>query len=448
MAQDPRKFLVLSNASPSCNARHVKAIDNPKNNFYQFVKNLSSLEVQSGVFKGLRNIVSIVESGDGRFWNTQAVFDEVGIGGGTEWDTAQRMVNPSVINNGIGAARRVADSANNKNFGVQDIPEVIQELSVLKGAISSIFIGGATQQEDQIQVCSATNYAQDLLNFAPKFKFNFVVQFNTNSAFRGLLEGNDNSTKAAAFARNVERPTVTFQYEDVNMYGFRTKVLKSTEYGPATVTFYDDSKNRVMKYFTNYIKAISPIANLKKESKADFEEKGLQNTSDNRSSSVRALDDLSSKFSPADAGTLTILDEIVLYHVYHNGEFFNAYHFANPKIIEIQFDELAMEDTNVTAITIQFAYDAMFIDNEKEMAIYQNDGLTEASNMGRSKLRTQMQAESPSLSDEDVLLYEQVAAKDAGRFENGSTAAKDNGFLRNIFSPIADTVDSVTKFFK
>jgi hypothetical protein len=59
--------------------------------------------------------------------------------------------------------------------------------------------------------------------------------------------------------KSVDRPKVDFEYEDINQYNFRTKVLKTIKHRALTMTFLDDVGNNVHEFFRFMMFVHSPI---------------------------------------------------------------------------------------------------------------------------------------------------------------------------------------------
>jgi hypothetical protein len=109
----------------------------------------------------------------------------------------------------------------------------------------------------------ATSYAHSLANsqFRPKLKFLFRVEF----LFKPKVLEQFGATTAewaknfSFMIKSVDRPKVDFEYEDINQYNFRTKVLKQIKHRALTMTFLDDVGNNVHEFFRFMMMVHSPI---------------------------------------------------------------------------------------------------------------------------------------------------------------------------------------------
>ncbi len=111
----------------------------------------------------------------------------------------------------------------------------------------------------------ASSYAAALAagtSFRPKQKFLFKVEFvftqEARSAMPDVL-GGAGANDFTFMVKSVDRPKLDFDYEDVNMYNFRTKVLKQVTHRELTVTFMDDVGNRVLNFFRALQMIYQPI---------------------------------------------------------------------------------------------------------------------------------------------------------------------------------------------
>jgi hypothetical protein len=120
-------------------------------------------------------------------------------------------------------------------------------------------------------VWDPTPYASNIGSFKgqydPKSKFLFKVSFQfhpdvlSNAAQVGFKQDDlEKLTKELNFVvKQIDLPKVEFEYEEVNMYNFRTKVLKSIKNRELNLTFYDDTGNRAMDFMNLYMMLLKPV---------------------------------------------------------------------------------------------------------------------------------------------------------------------------------------------
>lgn len=233
----------------------------------------------------------------------------------------------------------------------------------------------------------ASSYAAALAgatDYRPKLKFLFKVQFKFNNAKIQEIGPQIGPAAMAAFERlqrneftfmvkTIDRPKVDFEYEDdVNAYNYRTKVLKRIRHRELTVTFMDDTGNRVFDFFRLLLAVSSPITRGAFQRIDPFEwpdVKSIQsalgmsfNTTGQSRDSHRAV---------VDAAAGEIIEAIRVRQVFVNPSQFEAknggvrgvkevlYDFAAPRLVSFDLDELSHESSEANLLTMQFDYDWM-----------------------------------------------------------------------------------------
>jgi hypothetical protein len=295
-----------------------------------------------------------------------------GIASSTDWVFQQlglhspalqvfKDLNPSVFNAALGQAQNIYDMVSHGKFSVQSIPYVIAEFIEMEQLVRGIFSEPKKASGSYLDPCGASPYAMDLIAYAPKYQFLFVVEFKFAAEYTAL-----NSNNIAFVVKSSSRPKVDFEYDDVNYYNFHSKAIKRTMYQPMNMHFYDDDQNNAMRFYTSYLKLMSPIANM------NFNHAVSQlNFFDASAMEYGAMDrgtiDQGLKGSPysASVGALknpsgVIIQQINLYHVYRQGRLMNVYKFFNPRLTSLELDDLSMEG-DVNEFSMQFSYDGMFI---------------------------------------------------------------------------------------
>jgi hypothetical protein len=314
--------------------------------------------------------------GNGQAWVLQAV------GIDTQQLNTAGQFNPSVANNALNGASQVYNSVSQGKFHPQDIPAAFSAFQNGSALITSLFTPSSPATEPQAsqfgQTCGVGNYATDLIKFAPKYKFLFVVQFEFDPAFNDIIGKHGGRIDPAFVVKSTTRPNIDFEYEDVNMYNFRTKVAKKTTYQPITMKFLDDDRNNAFQFYTTYLKLLSPIANVDAElSKVDplqaYDIAGGGMGFENGGNPINASWRSEGQFYAGSLGTFgnsaatngpetrNILRRISIFHVYRQGTLMNVMHFYNPKISKMELDDLDMASSEGTEVSFTFNYDSLFI---------------------------------------------------------------------------------------
>lgn len=377
MAQDPRKFLAdecgFAFPNPRASLRQTE-----RSAFFEGLGKAGDLEVLNNVNndigQGLRSLETVanqIRTGLGvpDIWNSNfessldskadAVLDAVGIDPGKA-RTVVANFNPQVVNRAVGQAERIAERVQQGNFEIRDVPEALQDFGNLGQLARGVFTppGDTQASQNDALPCDPSPYARDLIALAPKHKFMFIVEF-------GFQDPHQSDYKDLDFAfviKRTTRPQIQFDYEEVNFYNFRTKVLKRLEYQQMTMTFYDDIRSNVLSFYNNYLRAISPLSRIETVDSPSvlYEESGMTFTPDGdpavNAASTRNVD-------RGVPGVKTILDYIRIYHLAESGKYTDLYQFDNPKITDMQLDDLDMTDSGAgTEMTITFAFDALAIE--------------------------------------------------------------------------------------
>lgn len=273
-------------------------------------------------------------------------------------------LNPGVANRAYAQAQDIYQRVKSGNFKTSDIPEVFSDLQNLEILARGIF---TTQDRDtrKYERCVASPYAVDLIRYAPKFKFLFVVDFTLTAPYQPWGK----YTQEMAFVvKRSTRPSVEFEYEDINMYNFRTKVAKRSVYPPLSMTFYDDNRNNAFLFYTAYMRAMSPIANMQQgvgDQVGDYEARSM-NFSSSMNGTFGQNDPVTRRYSaslgPLNDNVHNILGRLRLFQIFDYGRLMNIYNFYNPRILTFGLDELNMaESGDGNEFEFQFDYDGMYV---------------------------------------------------------------------------------------
>lgn len=328
---------------------------------------IAGIEIDNKVFRGLRTLSKISDAvattvgydpfhGDG----VDGVFGALGIGGGIINEI--NKINPQAVNLAIGQARSIASKIRQGNFNLDGIPGLLQDFRDLFKIGDGIINKRRALPAPCLDVASP--YAVDYDFFFPKYKFLFACEFVFNPGYESFLP---RSGQIPAFLiYKFERPTFHYESEILNLYNFRTTVLKNIVFEPITFEMHDDFKNQAFEFINTYIRWLTPITNLREPGlfeaqSMDFKKiRSYQPESD--VISEQALSKLAgayaSSINPLTNDNKTIIQQMKVYHLYDWGRFMNVYTFYNPKFTEIQLDDLDMaESSSGSKITVTMNYD-------------------------------------------------------------------------------------------
>lgn len=366
MAEDLRRLFSVKNCA---GATAAETTDNQKRkDFFNDIGKLGDIEVLNRIpgagkiTSGLRslakisNMISLGETDSAIIPNSSGyVFDAVGIN--LVDATRAGGFNPGVLNRATGQADTILHQVKQGLFTIENIPNSVGDFQSLASTIAGIYTPGKEEDEKSMEICGATPYAIDLVRFAPKFKFLFILQFTVNEQYNWMDLGGDSMARNLAFVvKHSTRPNVAIEHEEINMYNFWTDVPKRVRYEPMTMRFYDDNKGLAHLFYTSYLNIISPIS---REQDMPADHNLLAATSMPGNTRWRGN---SSSLGVLENDNVSIIKEIKLFHVYDYGKFMNVYNFKNPKLTAMNLDELDMAETGGgSEFELQFVYDAMTI---------------------------------------------------------------------------------------
>ncbi len=205
----------------------------------------------------------------------------------------------------------------------------------------------------------STKYAADLIQYAPKHRFMFKVDFVFNPSYVEKLMGGREKNAFTFLVKMVDRPKVEFIYEDVNYYNFRTKVLKEIRHDPLNMTFIDDIGNNTVDFFNAYRKAYSPIS--RNAFATGLNAKQAQEQGMNFSFPlIENQDDTAARGFLAN-NSINVLQKVVIRQVFAHGTRMCEYTFHNPRITRFDLDEVNHETGEGNGLTVAFDYDALYV---------------------------------------------------------------------------------------
>lgn len=231
----------------------------------------------------------------------------------------------------------------------------------------------ASQSEGAPSEWISSDYAHDLIKnnvaFNPKLKFMFKVSFKFNPAIIAYAESMGYPVKQLQenltfIVRHVDRPKHDFDYEEVNLYNFRTKVLKSIRNREVSLTFFDDVGNNGLGFVNMYRQLIQPISRRQFMPSMTHEDYGFDYGSDNNTAWRGPL--------PNDAKN--ILEEMTVHQIFveRNSDVKTPsawvkvvnFIFMNPKFTNIDIDDMDHENGgNFNIITMSVDFDSVFMDH-------------------------------------------------------------------------------------
>ncbi len=327
---------------------------------------LPKIEVDANVNSNVRALVDAVNSGASSFAGSTlgSVMGDVYSAAGI--DPSVLPANPNdatIFQNGEVAANFLADKMIGGVIEEADLPAPI-------GALSSMaFVQQNSAQAPQDITdpgCGISAYARDLIAYAPKHNFMFMVQFEFQPDYNDLnLQRHDKLDKEQTIkfhylCREMDRPTIEVEYDDVNMYNYRTKVAKKVNYQPVNMKLVDDIQNSTMVFLEKYLKARSPVASMEPQTSDIHEKEGMFWTGWDANTVADGSGSMGGLLGP----NKTVLRRVVVYHIFNYGSRVNRYTYINPKIMEFNMSQLSMDNHEPSHVDLQMGYDSVFIETD------------------------------------------------------------------------------------
>lgn len=210
------------------------------------------------------------------------------------------------------------------------------------------------------RVWNPIGYAEDLIKYQPKHRFLFKVIFDINPSIGPLpelskvfLSENTNNTFQYIIKR-IDKPKFSFDYEEVNMYNFRTKVLKSIKHEPLGLTFIDDIQDTFHNFFLQILRAYSPSSrNYNSSVMLEEMEAGGFGFGNDKDFALRGT---------LKNGAINPLKAIRIIQYFGHGSQQNEFVFVNPRITDMSYDEAHHEGGDAgNHAEMKFDFDVLYI---------------------------------------------------------------------------------------
>lgn len=324
---------------------------------------------------------------------------------------ALQGLNPGVANQAWGQAQQIYEQIQSGHFKATDIPSYLQDFQNLERLARGIYTPGNDRLNALSSACEASPYAIDLIPRSPKLKFLFLVEFLPSAGYSEL----DSILRGMAFVvKRSSRPKVSYEMEEVNYYNFRSMVTTRAEFGEMTMTFHDDTLNSATKVYGAYMKAMSPIANMRPSTMVNsdtMESNGMSFQSNTLVTGDSAIENniagnnYAASIGPLANDTKQIFSKINLYHVFDNGTKATVYTFINPRISSMAPDDVDMSiGGEGSELTINFVYDSVYVTEDKPMSEL-SDTFIAAQTNAFYQLRNNETAESMGPTNTGILPY-------------------------------------------
>lgn len=284
------------------------------------------------------------------------------------------------------------DRAVTKQFG-----SIVEDQA--RGSIARAIKGGSSSASPEANTRTNTtaqrnprdwissSYASHLAtgDFRPKLKFLFKVEFKFKSEVINSLGELGKKLSAGQYSfliTKVDRPKFEFEYEDsVNQYNFNTKVLRKIKHRELSMSFMDDTGNRVHDFFSAMVLLFSPIVTQDTETQGAGEaalwpsdksplkyELGSGMAFSNQTSvtvgNIGTFDLANRRAILSNAGNAIECIRVKQMFVDTSSavkpQFKEIiYDYVNPRIMSFDLDELTHDDSNPNILNMTFDFDWM-----------------------------------------------------------------------------------------
>lgn len=213
---------------------------------------------------------------------------------------------------------------------------------------------------------------------APKLKFLFTVEFG----FRTLTahRGSEELAVIRYDLKTATRPNITVNQEDINFYNYRTKVATRVNFGTVKLTFYEDSLNTANNLLWSYMSQLSPLTMLGNGNNPSINSVGISTAGEEvsygaASSTVGPLGDVDGPIAwmkvhhhyveygpPVYADNAQPGDRPIDGNGQAKGKI-TTYTYLNPKIENIDMDELDMSSSEASTVSVTFTVDSVSVEH-------------------------------------------------------------------------------------
>lgn len=442
---DPRRFVVV-HCDSKAQARRQQLERSKRNGAITGLDKLAGIEGLGVIQEGLGTLVSAAGVGGNEWENI--------VGGGVEGILTTVLgpqgsnlvtgtlgkLNPGAVNKGVATAKIILDKVKRNDFNWRDIPQYLSDfknLYTLGSMVADPYLNGAAQSNNPVVACSASPYAVDLVQQGVKFKFLFVVDIKFHPLYQNL-----SAVSPAFVVKTADRPTIEYEYEDLNLYNYRTKVIKKASFSPVTFTFHDDEQNSAVAFYNAIMRVMSPIVN--NYATGSYGQLGMEydgayvpsTGSDAATQGINVYDHAAS-IGPLMGSAISPIQSINLYHVYNGGQNVNSYSFINPRVMNMALDQLDMSAGETTELKMEFSFDTVQITNNDASIL----PLSKIDGLGKAKYPLGGNVmQSSDFSSNEIMKSKSTSA---GSDAIAEAFSRGESFIGNIASGVTGTISSI-----
>jgi len=300
----------------------------------------------------------------------------------------------------------------------------------------------------------ATSYAASLANshFRPKLKFMFRVEFLFKDK---VLEqfGRANWQRNFTFlVSKVDRPKVDFEYEEINEYNFRTKVLKRILHKDLSMSFIDDVGNNVYEFFRFMMMVHSPITRRSiytSQNITDVHEAFLNGSGMEFTEGLGQTNDYAQRgVVNTDVGSPLQAIKVTQLFLDQTNKIDTAtrqvsFFFINPRVVSFDLDELDHSASEYNTFNMAFDFDFMVMSRQDPMEKLSAEKMVSPSGSAPGDVTPYNTGITQSGSDP----YTAIIAGVAGSAAQKITSETIGREIRKVpgLGSVADTIGSISQ---
>jgi hypothetical protein len=253
-------------------------------------------------------------------------------------------------------------------------------------------ISSATTDISNDQNFYASSYAMAYnTEYRPALKFLFSVEIVLKDPkasgalqfdpFRSVKSKSPNN-EFMFMVQSIDRPQFDFEYQEVNMYNFRTKILKKITHQPVNLKFHDDVGQKVMMFLRAMLLTHIPVMRAKSgtgvndllsfaEVRKAYQRANGMTFGEGVTAGIGPLS--TSSFTNTDTGGLIDFIRINQFMVnpvagdLSKAVSMNSFTFINPKITSIGMNSLGHDESAPAEVNMSFDYDFLRLEPITQM---------------------------------------------------------------------------------
>lgn len=202
------------------------------------------------------------------------------------------------------------------------------------------------------------NYAAAYNPAPPKMKNLFKIAMFINPPYSDAAP-----SYFYKYAMAVDLPSIDYQWEEVNMYGYHTKVFTGAKMHPINITFMDDGNNDMMDFWSLYRHAYIPITRAINDSTGlDPSVYPLFSTNIPDDGYNKPDSWYSSNISLLAENCTNLISHIMISHAYWADNWYsNQYVLVNPRFENFNLDKLEHDSSDFCRLNATVSYDTVFV---------------------------------------------------------------------------------------